>query len=189
MVQEKLLSVANQLRGMPVLVPDTGEKLGEVLDALIHPTRGELLGIVLRTSSGKERLLATDDFFIVLPKGVVVAAEEARSDLESLSRLLVGGVNACGEILGIQVVTEKGKLLGRVCEVYILVDSPQVFYRIATSTWQRLFGGGFFMAGDVPHAYSLDGLRLIVPAETEEHYVATSLIGALGQLRGEHTVA
>lgn len=183
------LNVANQLRGMLVLVPDTGEKLGEISDAIVHPTRGEMLGIALHTSSGEGRLLATDDFFIVSNKGVVIAAEDARSDLESLSRVLTGGVNACGQILGINVVTEKGKLLGRICEVYISVESAQVFYRVAASTWQRLFGGGFFMAGDVPHAYSLDGLRLIVPADTEDHYVATSLIEAITQLRVDTTVA
>jgi hypothetical protein len=44
---------------------------------------------------------------------------------------------------------------------------------------QRFFGGGFYIAGNVPHAYSSDGVRMIVPDDTENSRAVESLAEAI----------
>lgn len=176
------LNVAGRLRGMPVLPPDTNEKLGEVWDVLVHPTEGRVLGLILHTSAGEERVLAMGDFLILSAAETVRAGGGRLTEIEKLSDGLANGVAACHELIGASVVTEAGKLLGRVCEVHIFVERPLVIYRVAASGWQRFFGSGFFMAGDVPYAYSREGTRLIVPAWTGDLEAASSLTEAIETL-------
>ena len=81
--------------------------------------------------------------------------------------------------VGSNVVTEDGDLLGRISEIFIRVDKPQAVYRITESKIQKLFGRGFFLPGNTALSYAPDGARMIVPADTEERYAASSLAEAL----------
>jgi sporulation protein YlmC with PRC-barrel domain len=173
----RTLNIASELRGRAVVVPDTAEKLGEVSDLIVHPTDGRVLGLILRAAEGEERALRVDDF--VIGPEAVMAAEGALLDLGDLRDSLSGGARACGELVGVSVVTEDGKLLGRVSEIHASVKRPWIFYRVAGSALQRFLGGGFFIAGNVPHFYSREGLRLIVPADTADHCAASSLAEVL----------
>jgi len=174
--ESRNLNVAKELHGMTVLNAGSGEKLGEVTDALINltqgPTQGQMIGIALRTPEGEMRALATRDFFIGVD--AVMAAKEARFETLGQSEALTGGVPA-HELVGANIVTEDGKLLGRVSEVYISTEQPQAVYHVAESTLQRFFGGGFYIAGNVPRAYSPDGVRMIVPDDTENSRAVASL--------------
>ncbi|HEY7547355.1 MAG TPA: PRC-barrel domain-containing protein [Blastocatellia bacterium] len=167
MREMRTLDVASELKGMPVFASNTSKKLGEVTDAIVHPTEGKLLGIALLTPEGKERALALGDFQIGME--VVTAEESALSDPKILCGTPAGGNYVCREIVGASVVTDDGNLLGRVIDVYIWAEPSRVLYRVAQSTMQRLFGG-FFMAGSVPHSYSSSGLRMIVPVDTKERH-------------------
>jgi sporulation protein YlmC with PRC-barrel domain len=92
---------------------------------------------------------------------------------------MAGGARALDEMIGSNVVTENGELLGRISEIYIRVDKPQAVYRVTESRIQKLFGGGFFLPGDAARSYAQDGARMIVPADTERRYAASSLADAL----------
>ncbi len=174
--ESRNLNVAKELKGMTVLNAGSGEKLGEVTDALINltqgPTQGQMIGIALRTPEGEMRALATRDFFIGVD--AVMAAKEARFETLGQSEALTGGVPA-HELVGANIVTEDGKLLGRISEVYISTEQSQAVYHVAESTLQRFFGGGFYIAGNVPRAYSPDGVRMIVPDDTENSRAVESL--------------
>ena len=170
------MNVAKELHGMTVLNAGSGEKLGEVTDALIHATQGRMIGIALRTPEGEMRALATRDFFIGVD--AVMAAIEARFETLGQSEALTGGVPA-HELVGANIVTEDGKLLGRVSEVYISTEQHQAVYHVAESTLQRFFGGGFYIAGNVPRAYSPDGVRMIVPDGTENSRAVEPLAEAI----------
>ena len=160
-----------------MIATDSGEKLGEVTDAIIHPVKGEVLGIVLQTLEGERRVIATQDFSIGVD--AIMAAKGSVAHTTDTTGELAGGVAAIGEIVGTNVVTEDGKLLGRVREVHILAERPRAVYRVAETTLQRFFGGGFYLAGNVPRSYSPDGVRMIVPADTEGRYAAASLAEAI----------
>ena len=177
MGEVKTLNVSSELMGMAVLRSDTGERLGEVADVVVHPTEGSVLGISVRTPEDTERVLYTMDFSI--GADAVMAAEGARFDDEELTGALAKGVYALSELIGTNIVTQNGRLLGRISEVHVSIDTPRAIYRVAGSTMQRFFGRGFFISGDVPHAYSHQGVRLIVPANTEDHSAVQSLREAI----------
>lgn len=163
-----IINVEKNLKGMTVLRVDTGNKMGEVSDAIVNPVEGKVMGLIVRADQKQERALAAQDFFI--GKDAVMAIAGARFVEEESGNNLKDGVPALGEIIGTNIVTNEGKFLGRVSEVHISLEMPRAVYRVTESTLQRFMGGGFYIAGDLPHAYSQDGVRLIVPADTEDRY-------------------
>lgn len=176
-----MLNVAGDLKGRAVLKSDTGEKLGEVEDLIIHPTNGHVLGIALRSMKGASVVLGVGDC-IIGPDAVMVAVGALRPTTDT-GDALAGGINS-GTLIGANVVTEEGKLLGRVSEVHVSEKFQIAIYRVAESTLQRFFGGGFFLAGNLPLAYSLDGKRLIVPSDTENKHARPSLAEAVESSAG-----
>jgi sporulation protein YlmC with PRC-barrel domain len=168
----KILNVARELIGMVALAPATGVKLGEVRDALIHPTKGKLIGIEIRTPENEVRTLAATG--LTIEEGTVIVQED-ESSLTSEGGVTAVDVYASRGIIGAFVITDRGGLLGRVGEVHITVETRRVYYRVVKSGWQRMLGGGFFMAGNVPHSYFHSNTRLIVPADTKERYAVKSL--------------
>jgi uncharacterized protein YrrD len=182
MSEVKIFNVANQLCGMPVIVPDTSERLGKVSDVIVNPTDGRALGILLRTIKGEERAIAINDCFIFSDANAVLAAENALVDSESI-RDAMTGAQVCQELIGADVVTEAGELLGDVSDVYVVENPAKIIYRVTASALQRFFGGGFFLAGNVPRFYWRESARLIVPAYTGEDYSAHTLDEAINLMR------
>jgi sporulation protein YlmC with PRC-barrel domain len=168
----KMLNVAKELKGMEVLAPVTGEKLGEAMDALIHPTEGRLIGIMLSAPDGEVRTLGATD--LEIRDGTIAAAEGALLH-RSMSGVTTEDVYASADVLGALVITDRGWLLGRVSEIYISVATQRAYYHVVKSEWQRIMGGGFFMAGDVPRSYFHRNSRLIVPADTQDRCATKSL--------------
>src|SRR5262245_30797559 len=177
LIEIRALNVAKNFRGMPLLAADTGAKLGEIRDAIIQPTEGRVMGAVVRTLDGDDlRLLISD---IIIGEDAVMTSMDYFERAGNHSGQLAGGFRAVDEIIGANVVTEDGDLLGRVTEVYIRVDKPQAVYRVAESSIQKIFGRGFFLAGDVARSFAPDGTRMIVPADTVERYATSSLAEGL----------
>jgi uncharacterized protein YrrD len=171
------LNVAKDLRGMPLLAVDTGAKLGEIRDAIIRPAEGRVIGVIVRTLDNGELWLRVDDITIG-PDAVMTSWESFEHAGDRFSQL-ADGVRAVDELVGSNVVTENGDLLGRISDIYIRADKTQTVYRITESKIQRFFGGGFFLPGDVTRSYAPDGARIIVPADTENRYATSSLADAL----------
>ncbi|MEP7340123.1 MAG: PRC-barrel domain-containing protein [Acidobacteriota bacterium] len=173
--KEKIMDVASDLKGRAVLKSDTGEKLGQVEDVIINPTNGWVVGIALRSVEGATISLSAQDY--VIGRDAVMVRPGTLKPTTLAGDTLAGGVNSSA-IVGANVVTEDGKLLGRVSEVHVSEDRSVAIYHVVESTLQRFFGGGFFLAGDVPQAYSQEGRRLIVPANTEDMHARSSLAEA-----------
>lgn len=165
MKQERGLNAASRLKGLAITAAGARVELGEVTDLLTHPTEGIALGLVLRTGAGEERAVSWRDFEI--GAGRVVLTEDSFFRAEKPQGPLSCGVRACGELYGTAVVTEEGKLLGRVREVYVHAETGRVFYSVVESKWRWFADSGGYIAGDLPHAYSRMGRRLIVPAGAE----------------------
>jgi uncharacterized protein YrrD len=168
-----MLNVEKDFKGMPILATDTGAKLGEVRDVIIQPVEGRVMGVYAVTPDGDERRLRATDF--VVGKDAVMTSQKSFRYAGDYANEMEGGIRAIGEMIGSTVVTEDGKLLGRVSEVYIGEDRPHVVYRVTESTLQKFFGGGFFIDGNVALSYAPDGARIIVPTDTEDRYAASSL--------------
>ena len=176
MREKRMLSVDKDLKGMSVLKVDTGRKLGEATDAVVHPLEGKMLGVIVRLPEGGDRILLAADLLI----GVDAIMADARARFEEIpSDRLERGVPALGSVVGTHLVTEEGRLVGRVSEVHVSTERPYVVYRVVESTLQKFFGGGFYMPADVVRAYSQDGVRMIVPMDVEDRYAASSLEDAM----------
>jgi uncharacterized protein YrrD len=176
-IEIRTLNVAKDLRGMSLLAVDTGAKLGEVRDAIIQPTEGRVMGVVVRTLDDDELRLRMAD--VIIGADAVMTSWESFVHAGDRASELAGGVRAIDEMIGSNVVTETGDLLGRIREVFLRTDKPQAVYRVTETTIQKFFGGGFFLPGDVALSYAPDGVRMIVPAETVDRYAASSLVDAL----------
>src|SRR5262249_16632799 len=116
---------------------------------------------------------------IIIGQDAVMTSWESFEHAGDRAVEMAGGVRALDEVLGSNVVTEEGALLGRISEIYIHAHKPRVIYRVTESKIQKLFGRGFFLPGDVARSYAPDGPRIIVPADTEDRYAASSLGEAL----------
>jgi sporulation protein YlmC with PRC-barrel domain len=181
MAKDRILDISD-LRGMTILDSSSGARVGEVTDAIIHPTGGRLLGIALKTADGERRVLATQEIRIGEDAVMTAPGAHARpaDDVDAVRE----GVSASEGIIGANVVTDAGKLIGRISEVHISMDHPRTVYRVTESTLQKWFGGGFYIAGNVPRGYAGDKPRLIVPADVEERLAANSVIEALDSKGG-----
>lgn len=172
MTEGRVISVAKELKGMSALATDSGERIGEVVDAIIHPIEGRVLGLSLLTNRNERRALAARDLFI--GEHAVMVSVGAHLE-DSLTGLLAGGAHALGEIVGTHIVTQDGRVVGRVSEVFIDTLVPHSYYRVTESALQRLFKGGYFISSDVVKAYSSDHTRMIVPVDIEDRYAFHSL--------------
>ena len=170
MNETRRLNVMKDLKEMAVINSGTGEKLGIVQDAIIHPTQGRLLGLLLKDADGQSRLIGVQDFFI--GRDAVMTVKDFHYEIEGQSETLRDGITA-EQLKGANVVTSDGRLLGRVNAVYVSAEPPRTAYHVTESTLQRFFGGGFYLAGNVPRAYAPDGVRVIVPEETDGFTVAS----------------
>jgi uncharacterized protein YrrD len=168
-----MLNVAKDLRGMSLLAVDTGEKLGEIRDAIIQPIEGRLAGLLVRTLDNGELRLGINDANIG-PDAVMTAVGSFEYAGDRAGQM-AGGVRALGDLVDSNVVTEDGDLLGRISEVYVSADSPLAIYRIAESRIKKFFGRGFFLPGDITRSYAPDGARIIVPADAVDRYATSSL--------------
>jgi sporulation protein YlmC with PRC-barrel domain len=175
--QERVLNVESHLRGMPVITADGGERLGDVTDAVVHPTHGRLLGVVIRTPEREDRIVPEALFTIGVD--AIMVQGEIRGERADVRDEIRSGTLASKGLVGTNVVTEDGTLLGRVSEVFVSASEPRTALRVVESSIQQFFGGGFYMRGDVPSSYAPDGTRMIVPSDTREHRAAESADEAL----------
>jgi sporulation protein YlmC with PRC-barrel domain len=168
------IRVTKHLLGKVVLDAETAWKKGVVTDVVINPVEGTVVALLFRAPSGEELALALDGFFINGEATAVIEIGEPMTDPDVLKQAMENGARAEGELVGSDVVTKDGRLLGRVTEVLLQTNPMRVIYQIATSRWQRFFGGGIYLADGAPCAYSRVGARLIAPSDTR--YVFRSLM-------------
>src|SRR5262245_62818624 len=93
----RALNVAKDFRGMALLAADTGAKLGEIRDAIIHPTEGRVMGALVRTVDGDEQRIRRSD--IIIGEDAVMTSGEAFNRAGDYSREMVGGFNAVDEMI------------------------------------------------------------------------------------------
>ena len=155
------------LIGRTILSRVTGNKLGQVHDLILDPIRGVMLGLgVLRPDSnlglldyrevysfGKDAVMANSDDSVVPTEGSpLAAAPRAKHD-----------------IVGAQVVTEGGTLLGHVADIFIyLPEPPLAMYEVRESLLDKLLKRELFIPASLGRALSNDAERLIVPNDTAE---------------------
>ncbi len=163
MSEQATLNLRRGLKGRDVLAAGTMRRLGEVADAVIHPTEGRLLGLALKTDAGVEHILPAHQLSVRHDHAIVSSgdADAAPGD----AAVPPEGAFALREIVGASVITEAGELIGRVSDVHLAARGARVVYEVAPTRLQRILGGGFRLNAAASLTFSRAGSRLIVPAD------------------------
>lgn len=160
------ISSVESLIGKSVLSLASGNKLGQIVDALIDPARGAAVGLVLEkpdgsigvtpfshiASFGEDAIMAKNDASFVADDDPIALAPRAKKNLT-----------------GAQIITEGGKILGDVAAVYLhLKFPPLAIYEVRESVLDKLLGRALFIPAMLSLAVSDDAQRIIVPEDFEE---------------------
>jgi uncharacterized protein YrrD len=171
MKQNQTVGFESGIKGMPVLDAKIGDKIGIVSDLIIDPVEGKLLGIALTRPDKEIRSIKTGDLHIgddaVMSIGSTPAALDYFGDF-------AGGI-AATEIMEAKLVSNDGKLIGKIQEIYLALYDLTIYYKVAESSFQQIFGKGFYLSAKAPLAYSRNDKRFIVPADIQKQHAKKNL--------------
>lgn len=164
------------LIGRTVLSRSTANKIGRVHDLIIDAAKGDLAGILVRLPDESLRLVDSRDIYGFGPDAVMIKADESALTVQDspLKTLPL----AKSSLTGANVVTESGKLLGQVANVYIrLSETVLLIYEVRSSIIDKLLGHALFFAASQGRAISGNFARIVVTEDTQEK--ANHSLGAL----------
>lgn len=169
------------LIGRAVLSLDTANKLGQVHDVIIEPISGRLAGFSIQRPDQSVALVpfqevhhVGDDALMVNADHVAVPAEESPLKDYRLGK---------NQLIGVKVITEQGKLMGNVANIYLhLSATPLFIYEVRSSILDKLLGHSVYVAASSAEAFSDDGKSLIVSDDPE--VMDRSLAAAARRLLG-----
>jgi sporulation protein YlmC with PRC-barrel domain len=166
MTTSNIFSVSNLLE-MPVISRLSGNKLGVIEDILVDPLEGSLRGLIVKSNEETNSIIDYKDIYCVGPDAVMVDDESVAS---SLDQSKIGKIAQCKkDLLGTKIITEGGKLLGRVGNIFIHLSNPlAVIYEVRDSVLDKLLGRGLFMLASAACALSEDSERIIVSNDASE---------------------
>src|SRR5258706_8891332 len=154
------------LIGRPVLSVDSANNLGEVYDLIVHPTKGELIGLCIQNSDQSLFLVEQDQIHSIGPDAVMVQSDGALvpADQSPLKALPLAKNN----LAGIKVFTEDGKSLGEIANIYFHLEmNLGVFiYEVRSSILDKLLGHSLYFPASLGCALAEDATRLVVSNET-----------------------
>ena len=173
------------LIGKSVISRATGNKLGRVHDLIVDPVGGVVLGLSAETAEGGGHVIDSREVYSFGPDAVMVNGDESLSSVGGSP--LADAPLAKKGLMGAAVITEGGKLLGHVADVFIRDSSPpQVIYELRESVLDKLLGRAAFIPASAGKAVSADFKRIIVPDDTPEH--AAESLDAFATRYGERRI-
>lgn len=165
---------ATRIRGLPVVTVRGGEDVAEVRDVIYSPTAGTLVGLTLNERgffSGRRReVLPASSVHAIGQHAVMITDESALVEPDDAPKE-VGKPAGDRNVLGNDVLTERGVSLGTVTDLALVVGSTGVVvgYQITKSD-----GGAGYIP--LPAQLAVSGEALVVPDLTEE-FVRDDLVG------------
>lgn len=156
------------LIGKTVLSRSTANKLGPVCDLIVDPVKGELSGLAVQMTDGSLRLIDYREISSFGPDAVMINSDE--SAIPALDSPLRALPLAKTNLIGVKVVTESGKLLGQIANVYIhLAEESLVVYEVRSSLLDKLLGHSLYFPASQGCAISEGDARLVVTDDTAEN--------------------
>jgi len=153
--------------GRAVLARATANKLGLVHDLIISPSKGDLVGLSLRLPDESLRLVDHRDIYSFGQDAVMINSEESAATVKDspLKALPLAKNN----LIGANIVTESGKLLGQIANVYTRLAETLLFiYEVRSSILDKLLGHALFFLASQGRAMSGDFARIVVAEDTSE---------------------
>jgi len=155
------------LIGRPVLSRATANMLGQTHDLLIDVARGEIAGLCVRLPDATLRLVDYKEIYSFGPDAVMINGDESAVPVEvsPLRVLPLAKIN----MMGVNVVTEGGRLLGQVANIYMhLAETLILLYEVRSSLLDKLLGHALFFPATQARAISADFARIVVADDTPE---------------------
>ncbi len=170
----------DSLIGKTILSRRTGNKLGEISDLIVEPAEGLVLGLAAYLAEDNLTIIDSREISSFGEDAVMVShdAAQAKSSDSTLSGLPLAKKN----LIGAKIITEGGKLLGEVANIFIFTaHTPySFFYQIQESLLDRLLRRTIFIPASESLAVSDRAERIIVPHDTLDH--ATDNLDILASL-------
>jgi len=157
----------DDLIGRPVLSVETANKLGQVHDLIVHPTNGEMVGLSVRISEQSHFLVNKEEIHSIGPDAVMVQSDQSLEPPDQSQ--LKAFPSAKHGLVGVKVITEDGKLLGEIANVYVhLEETRSLFiYEVRSSILDKLLGHALYFPASFGCALADDASRLVVSNDTE----------------------
>src|SRR5215210_7482778 len=155
------------LVGRAVLSRASANKLGEIHDLIVEPVKGAFAGIAVKTVDGKLHYAEASEIYSIGPDAVMVNSDNSAIPPESSPvKALPLALN---KMAGTEVITEGGKVLGQVANIFMyLAEEPVLIYEVRSSILDKLLGRSLFFPASQGHAFSADNARLVVEEGTAE---------------------
>lgn len=129
-----ILILASELLRLPVAALDVNARVGKVHDVLIDIETGKFEGITVSPDwLSKPKFVSSQDIVSVDPQGVVISAAEHIVDIKEVVRAKHIWERKI-KLIGLKVITQSGKGLGRVNDLVISLQTDKVV---------RLYVGSF----------------------------------------------
>jgi uncharacterized protein YrrD len=160
------INLIDTLIGRTVLARSTANKIGQLHDLIIDVARGEMAGISVQIPDGSLRLIEGRDIHGFGPDAVMITADESAVTVQdsSLKTMPLAKHN----LVGSNVLTASGKLLGQVAHLYLrLSDTVMLIYEVRSSILDKLLGHSLFFPASQGRAISADFARIVVAEDTE----------------------
>jgi uncharacterized protein YrrD len=152
----------DSLIGMSIISRASGNKLGQVQDLVVDPIEGVLLGLAVKTPDGKTNVLDYGEIYNIGPDAVMVNGDESVSLAEDSA--LAGSPLAGKDLAGTKIITEGGKLLGQVANIFLHgAVPPLIIYEVRESLLDKLLGRALFIPASAGRAVSQGAERIVVP--------------------------
>src|SRR6267143_6893692 len=129
--------------GRAVLSLESANKLGHVYDLIVHPIKGELAGLSVQISDQSQVLVSQEEIHSIGPDAVMVHSDRSlvcwdQSPIKTFPL-------AKNNLIGVKVITEDGKLLGAISNVYVHVGELSLFiYEVRSSILDKLLGHALY---------------------------------------------
>jgi uncharacterized protein YrrD len=153
--------------GRAVLARASANKLGQVHDLIIGPSKGDLVGLSLRLPDESLRLVDYRDIYSFGQDAVMINSDNSAVSVQDspLKALPLAKNN----LIGVNVVTESGNLLGQIANVYTyLAETLLLIYEVRSSILDKLLGHALFFPATQQRAISGDFARIVVAEDTSE---------------------
>jgi uncharacterized protein YrrD len=155
------------LIGRTVLSRATGNKLGPIHDLLVNPVEGDLAGLAVQMPDQSLRLVDYREIYSFGPDAVMINSDESATP--ALASPLKALPLAKHQLVGVKVITEGGKVLGQIVNVYIhLAETSLLIYEVRTSLLDKILGHTLYFPASQGRALSEDAARLVVSDDTAE---------------------
>jgi uncharacterized protein YrrD len=155
------------LIGRIVLSRATANKLGPIRDLVVEPSKGELAGLLVQMTDESLRLIDYSEIYSFGPDAVMINSDEAA--IPAPDSPLKGLPLAKSNLIGVKVITEGGKLLGNIANLYIhLAETSLLVYEVRSSLLDKLLGHALYFPASLGCALSEDAARIVVPNDTAE---------------------